>query len=226
MLSDSIGMWQAESRLSQFRHTPTQKRMEWLGSKSSELGGSGSGCKEMDPTQGRREVTREKWKKATTSCHTPTATPQPRGQTCPHFSGDARSGKSSHPHVVCTPVQPSSTPVSLRYHFAVSGACSTDSLADLSDNLLSGYLYGSPSRGRNAGTFKDPGRHTARKWPGLEPVSRWEQNSWRWRPHPTRHTPFLRGCPTHEQVFLLRKWKAAATPLTQVQAPTGGSCLG
>lgn len=107
--------------------------------------------------------------------------------------GDARSGNSSYPHVVCTPVQPSSTPVSLRYHFAVSGACSIDSSADPSDNLLSGYLYSSPSRGRNADTFKDPGRHTARKWLGLELVSRWEQNSRRWRPHPTRHAPFLRG---------------------------------
>lgn len=87
----------------------------------------------------------------------------PRGKPVPSphfFSGDACSGKSSHPHIVCTTVHPSSTSVSLRYHFAVSGAGSTDSSADPSDNLLSGYLYGFPSHRRNADTFTDPGRHT------------------------------------------------------------------
>lgn len=48
--------------------------------------------------------------------------------------------KVSHPHTVCTPVHPSSTPVSLQYHFAVRGACPSDSSADPSDNLVSGYL--------------------------------------------------------------------------------------
>lgn len=54
--------------------------------------------------------------------HTYSHTSAPRANPSPLLQGDARSGKSSYPHVVCTPVHPSSTLESLRYHFAVSGA--------------------------------------------------------------------------------------------------------
>lgn len=54
--------------------------------------------------------------------HTYSHTSDPEANPSPLLQTDARSGKSSYPHVVCTAVHPSSTPESLQYHFAVSRA--------------------------------------------------------------------------------------------------------
>lgn len=67
----------------------------------------------MDPTHGRQEVMGEMWKKATTSHHTVTATPQPQGHTHPHFSGGC-PGKSPIPSL-----HPRPPPPPLLYHSGI-----------------------------------------------------------------------------------------------------------
>lgn len=140
----------------------------------------------------------------------PVVHPQPRlspgGYTHPHFSRGC-PGKSCHPHAVCSPVHPSSTPVSLRQHFAVCGlpTCLTTSLA--------GFLYGPHLVEETQTRLKIPGATLPRKCPGLEAASRGCESRTPGGDDPTQPAtrPFSRR-PSHEQGCPLRKWKATSTP--------------
>lgn len=146
----------------------------------------------------------EMWKKATTSHHTVTATPHPRGTPIPTSPGDALESLPSPQSA--PPFTLSSTPVSLRYHFAVYRACSSDSSADPSDKLVSGYLYcpqlveETQTRLKIRGVrLLESGRSWSRRYTGVGA----ELLEVATPPQPATR-PFSLG-PTHEQGFLLHR---------------------
>lgn len=134
----------------------------------------------------------------------------PRGTPIPTSPGDALE---SLPSPQSAPRStPSSTPVSLRYHFAVYGACSSDSSANPSDNLVSGYLYCSQlveetqTRLKIRGvTLLESGQSWSRRHLGVGA----ELLEVATPPQPATR-PFSLGS-THEQGFLLHRWKASST---------------
>lgn len=130
--------------------------------------------------------------------------PSPQRHTHSHFSGDALESLPSPQSA--PPFTLSSTPVSLRYHFAVYRACSSDSSADPSDKLISGYLYcpqlveETQTRLKIRGVrLLESGRSWSRRHMGVGA----ELLEVATPPQPATR-PFSLG-PTHEQGFLLHR---------------------
>lgn len=181
----------------------------------------------MDPTEGRQKL----WERCGRrpqhpTHHTVTATPHPRGTPIPTSPGDALESLPSPQSA--PPFTLSSTPVSLRYHFAVYRACSSDSSADPSDKLVSGYLYCPQLMEETQTRLKIRGVRLLEKWPELEPASHGcgSRTPGGGDPTPARYAPFLPGSNPRAR-FPAAQVKSILHPaLTQVQAPPGGSCLG